>query len=345
MRAALGASRGALRRTLLAESLVLCGAGAVLGVLLARPLVAVVARFAARFSVRALEVTVDASLLWVGAGLAIAAAVLLAYVPRLPSSGTRPAGLGARRAAASASRRAPTAACARSRRRRSRSRSCCSPAPACCSPRSSPLQTANTGYNMRQVLAHRRADAVARRRRRRRRCALLPGGDAAHRRAAGRRRRRARQLRAVARRRQLRRRLPVHRRGLHAGRRRGEPARAACASSRPASSRCSASRCSPAATSPTTIARGSEPVVIVSQSVAQRLFPNGDALNRQLWWTDPLLRQARAAPHRRRRRRRGRRERRARAGADGLSPGSADAVSPAGCSCTRRAIRTRSCRR
>ena len=39
MRAALGASRGALRRTLLAESLVLCGTGALLGVLLARPLV------------------------------------------------------------------------------------------------------------------------------------------------------------------------------------------------------------------------------------------------------------------------------------------------------------------
>ena len=34
---------------------------------------------------RALEVTVDASLLWVGAGLAMAAAVLLAYIPRLPS--------------------------------------------------------------------------------------------------------------------------------------------------------------------------------------------------------------------------------------------------------------------
>jgi putative ABC transport system permease protein len=86
VRAALGASPGALRRTLLAESLVLCGAGAVLGVLLAQPLVAVVSRFAARFSVRALEVTVDASLLWVGAGLAMAAAVLLAYIPRLPSS-------------------------------------------------------------------------------------------------------------------------------------------------------------------------------------------------------------------------------------------------------------------
>jgi putative ABC transport system permease protein len=86
VRAALGASRGALRRTLLAESLVLCGAGAFFGVMLAGPLVSVVARFAARFSVRALEVTVDDTVLWVGVSLAMTAAVLLAYVPRLPSS-------------------------------------------------------------------------------------------------------------------------------------------------------------------------------------------------------------------------------------------------------------------
>jgi predicted permease len=93
VRAALGAGYGALRRTLLAESLVLCGAGAALGLLLAQPLVALVARYAARFSIRALEVTVDASVLWVGAGLAMIAAVLLAYVPRLPSP-YAPAGLG-----------------------------------------------------------------------------------------------------------------------------------------------------------------------------------------------------------------------------------------------------------
>ena len=86
IRAALGAGTGALRRTLLAESLLLCGAGAILGVLIARPMVAILARYAARFSVRALDLTVDASLLWVGAGLAIAAAVLLAFVPRLPSA-------------------------------------------------------------------------------------------------------------------------------------------------------------------------------------------------------------------------------------------------------------------
>ena len=93
MRAALGASHGALRRTLLAESLVLCGAGAILGVLMAGPLVSVVARYAARFSVRALDVGVDNTVVWVGAGLAMAAAVLLAYVPRLPSSNAA-AGLG-----------------------------------------------------------------------------------------------------------------------------------------------------------------------------------------------------------------------------------------------------------
>src|SRR3954468_22825764 len=93
VRAALGAGSGALRRTLLAESLVLCGGGAVLGIALARPLVAMVARYAARFSVSALDVTVDSSVLWVGAGLAMVAAVLLAYVPRLPSPHAA-AGLG-----------------------------------------------------------------------------------------------------------------------------------------------------------------------------------------------------------------------------------------------------------
>jgi putative ABC transport system permease protein len=86
VRAALGASAGALRRTLLAESLVLCVAGATLGVISARPLLAVLSRYASRFSVRALDLTVDASMLWVGAALAVIAAVLLAFVPRLPSS-------------------------------------------------------------------------------------------------------------------------------------------------------------------------------------------------------------------------------------------------------------------
>src|SRR4051794_1053957 len=85
VRAALGATTAALRRVLLAESVLLCGAGAALGVLSARPMVAILARYASRFSVRALDLTVDSSMLWVGAGLALVAAALLAFVPRLPS--------------------------------------------------------------------------------------------------------------------------------------------------------------------------------------------------------------------------------------------------------------------
>lgn len=85
-RAALGASTRDLRRTLLAESLVLCGTGAALGVLSAQPMVTILSKYAARFSVRALEVTVDSSLLIVGTALAILAAVLLAYIPRLNTS-------------------------------------------------------------------------------------------------------------------------------------------------------------------------------------------------------------------------------------------------------------------
>jgi predicted permease len=86
IRAALGATNAALRRTLLAESLVLCGAGALVGVLSARPMVSVLASYASRFSVRALDLEVDSSMLWVGAGLALVAAVVLAFVPRLPSA-------------------------------------------------------------------------------------------------------------------------------------------------------------------------------------------------------------------------------------------------------------------
>jgi putative ABC transport system permease protein len=92
IRAALGGSTGALRRMLLAESLLLCGAGAAVGVMSAQPMVAILARYASRFSVRALDLTVDSSLLWAGAVLAIVAAVILAFVPRLPSA-DKPHGL------------------------------------------------------------------------------------------------------------------------------------------------------------------------------------------------------------------------------------------------------------
>ena len=84
VRTALGASRGMLRRMLLAESLLLCGGGAAVGVWSAPFLVDVLARYASRFSVRALDLTVDSSLLWVGAALTVVAAVVLAFAPRLP---------------------------------------------------------------------------------------------------------------------------------------------------------------------------------------------------------------------------------------------------------------------
>ena len=152
VRAALGASTGALRRTLLAESLLLCGAGAILGVLIARPMVAVLARYAARFSVRALDVTVDATLLWVGvvladgrrraAGVRAAAAVV--------GFGERPR---PRRAAACGSRPARTGGCACSPSRRSPRRSSCSPAPGMLLTTLFALQRRQTGFETRNVLA------------------------------------------------------------------------------------------------------------------------------------------------------------------------------------------------
>ena len=89
-------------------------------------MVAVLARYAARFSVRALDLTVDASLLWVGVGLAVIAAVLLAFVPRLPSQGASK-GFGLSSGSAADHLAAPTGGCGYSRSRRSPRRSCCSP--------------------------------------------------------------------------------------------------------------------------------------------------------------------------------------------------------------------------
>ena len=151
VRAALGAGRGALRRTLLAESLVMCIGGAIFGLMVAKPFVAVASRYAARFSVRALEATVDANVLWLGAGLALFAAVLLAFVPRLPSSDrTADVGLagGSVRVTAGANRRLRIFATVQ----------------IACSfvllagagmliATLTAMQTANTSYDLRQVLA------------------------------------------------------------------------------------------------------------------------------------------------------------------------------------------------
>ncbi|HMG85539.1 MAG TPA: ADOP family duplicated permease [Terracidiphilus sp.] len=107
IRLALGASTRAIRRSLLAEGLVLCGSGAIAAVLLAIPMVNVLGRYAARFSVRANDLTLDFSLVWFGIALALVAAVFLAYVPRLPSPNGAQGGLSARgvRVAGGSSRR------------------------------------------------------------------------------------------------------------------------------------------------------------------------------------------------------------------------------------------------
>ena len=285
VRAALGASHAALRRTLLAESLVLCGAGAALGVLLARPLVAVVAQFAARFSVRALEVTVDASLLWVGAGLAIAAAVLLAYVPRLPSSNS-PTGF----ALTSASLRITPGT---NRRLRVFATTQIAFSFVLLAGAGTllaaliALQTANTGLNMQQVLVFdlptqslgvgnsQEFDVYQEMTRR---IGQLPGVE------------------GVA--------LGSHVPWRDAGRLGAgftftaegytpadgeESPRARLRSVAPGFFNVLGVPIYAGRDFTADDRSGGELVAIVSQSIAQRLFPNGDALNRKIWWTDVLF--------------------------------------------------------
>jgi len=287
VRAALGAGTGALRRTLLAESLVLCGAGAVLGMLLARPLIAIVAQYAARFSVRALDVSVDTTVLWVGAGMAMAAAVLLAYVPRLPSPHA-PAGLGL---ATGGVRITPGT----NRRLRvfATMQIACSfvllAGAGMLLATLVSLQSAKTGFNVRQVLAFdipapvigvddgtvlNFYQEVTRR------VGALPGVDAVAigsnvpwRDAGG----------------------PLGGGGFQFA---AEGYQQADGEASPrARMRMVGSGFFDVLGVPIVAGRdftdddrgGREPVSIVSQSIAQRLFPNGDAVNRHITWTDPVF--------------------------------------------------------
>jgi putative ABC transport system permease protein len=285
VRAALGASRAALRRTLLAESLVLCGAGAVLAMLLARPLVLVVSRFAARFSVRALDVSADASLLWVGVALAMAAAVLLAFVPRLPSAAA-PNGFGL----ANGSVRITPATNRRLRlfavTQIAFSFVLLAAAGTLLAGLIS-LQTARTGYDMQQVLAINlpspslgvsNAKELAFYQEITRRVARLPGVD------------------GVA----LGNFVPWRDSGSFGagvsfaveGYTPADGEEAPRARFRVVDGGFFAVVGVPLLAGRDFTAddrRGSEPVVIVSESVAQRLFPNGEALNRRMWWTDPYF--------------------------------------------------------
>jgi predicted permease len=88
VRSALGASAAVLRRSLLAESIVLCGSGVLASLIVAAPMVAVLGRYASRFSVRADGLKLDFTLVWFGIVLALVAAVFLAFIPRLPAADT-----------------------------------------------------------------------------------------------------------------------------------------------------------------------------------------------------------------------------------------------------------------
>ncbi len=285
IRAALGANTAALRRTLLAESLLLCGAGALLGVVAARPMVAILARYASRFSVRALDLTVDSSVLWVGAALAIVAAVLLAYIPRLPSAdATNGSGLSnsSLRITGGTTRRLRVFAVTQI----AASFVLLAGASMLLTTLIS-LQSVQTGFDMHHVLAMnvpvmsygKTPDEVANFYREAiHRIKEVPGVDGVsvgtvvpwrdkaesnfafefsadgHVRAPGEEDPRAR-LRTIA---------PGFFASLGvpliAGRDFNDGDR-----------------------------RGSEPVVIVSQSVAQRMFPDQDAINRHVMWTDPIM--------------------------------------------------------
>jgi predicted permease len=285
VRAALGASAGALRRTLLAEGLLLCSAGAALGVLSARPMVAVLARYASRFSVRALDLTVDSSMLWVGALLAVIAAVVLAFVPRLPvadtSRGFALAGGGAR-VTGGTSRRLRIFAVTQI----AASFMLLAGAGVLLKTLLA-LQSAQTGFDTHRVLAMnvpvmkygRSPDQVVTFYKEAiRRVRALPGVDSValgtvipwrdagsfgpgfqfsadgHVRAPGEEDPRA-QLRTISSGFFASLGVPIV-----AGRDFNDSDR-----------------------------RGREPVVIVSQSLAQRMFPNQDAVNRHLMWTDPIM--------------------------------------------------------
>jgi putative ABC transport system permease protein len=285
IRAALGATTGGLRRTLLADSLLLCLAGATLGVLSARPMVAILARYASRFSVRALDLKVDSSMLWVGASLAIVAAVLLAFVPRLPSADASN-GLnlsnGGLRITGSTSRRLRVFAVTQI----AASFMLLVGAGVLVKTLFA-LQAARTGFDMRQVLAlnvpvisyGRTPDQIQGfYKEAMRRIAELPGVDRV---AVG-----------TA--------VPWRDAGIFGpgfqfsadGHVRGPGEEDPRARFR---------RVSPgffAALGIPVIAgrdftdadrHGGEPVVIVSQSVAQRIFPNQDAVNHHMMWTDPVM--------------------------------------------------------
>ena len=285
IRAALGASTASLRRTLLVDSLLLCGAGAALGVLSARPMVTILARYASRFSVRALDLTVDSSMLWVGALLAVLAAVLLAFVPRLPSAETSN-GLsltsGSARMTGSTGRRLRVFAVTQI----AASFMLLAGAGMLLKTLLA-LQTVRTGFDTRNVLAlnvpvvtygHTREQIVGFYQEAMRQIAALPGVDRV---AVG-----------TA--------VPWRDKGIfgpgfqfatdgHSRVNGEEDPRATFRTVSPGFFAALGVPIIEGRDFNDLDRKNTEPVVIVSQSLALRMFPHGDALNHHLMWTDPVM--------------------------------------------------------
>lgn len=109
VRVSLGASRAMLRRQLLVESLVLAGAGALVGLLLASVSLDLIVAFAERFTSRASEIALDASVFGFALFAAVAASLFFTVVPALPDSDGASGALtrsGARTTVGSRARRA-----------------------------------------------------------------------------------------------------------------------------------------------------------------------------------------------------------------------------------------------
>ncbi len=247
-------------------------------------MVAILARYAARFSVRALDLSVDASVLWVGVSLALAAAVLLAFVPRLPAADAAN-GLGL-------SSGTPRITSGTSRRLRFFAMTQIAASfvllagAAMLLTTLFSLQTVRTGFNMQNVLALNVPLSFQ----------LKPEQAAAFYKEAMRRITELPNVEHVA----VGTAVPWRDAGIFGpgfqftveGYARANGEEDPRARFRTVSPKFFASLGVPIITGrdfSEADRRDAEPVVIVSQSVAQRLFPNQEAVNRHLKWTDPVM--------------------------------------------------------
>jgi predicted permease len=247
-------------------------------------MVAILARYTSRFSVRALDLTVDSSMLWIGALLAVIAAVLLAFVPRLPLADTsRGFGLasGSVRITGSTSRRLRVFAVTQI----AASFVLLTGASMLLQTLLS-LQAVQTGFDTRNVLAlnvppmsygRSHDQIVGSYKEAIRRIKELPGVDAV---AVG----------NIVPWRDARNSFPfqftAEGRVLTPGE---EDPRARFRTVSPGFFAALGVPIIAGRDFNDTDRKGSEPVVIVSQSVAQRMFPNQDAINHHVVWTDPVM--------------------------------------------------------